>query len=184
MKRKTWLIPVAAGLLGISLTACGLFGSSSQTSSSSSSPASSGSSSSSSSASQSAGQSSSQPVSSAPESTSSSQSASQPESSSAPASSAAQTVDWNGSYVMAEGSASQRSLTISDSSATGFTFSFYSRGIEYTGTASASGVNATYQDPSADYSLVFEINGSQISVADQGDFPGANVSWEGVYRLE
>ena len=46
------------------------------------------------------------------------------------------------------------------------------------------GVNATYQDPSADYSLVFEINGSQISVADQGDFPGANVSWEGVYRLE
>ena len=146
MKRKTWLIPVAAGLLGISLTACGLFGSSSQTSSSSSSPASSGSSSSSSSAGQSAGQSSSQPVSSAPESTSSSQSASQPESSSAPASSAAQTVDWNGSYVMAEGSASQRSLTISDSSATGFTFSFYSRGIEYTGTASVSGVNATYQD--------------------------------------
>ena len=66
----------------------------------------------------------------------------------------------------------------------GFTFSFYSRGIEYTGTASVSGVNATYQDPSADYSLVFEINGSQISVADQGDFPGANVSWEGVYRLE
>lgn len=182
MKRKTWLIPVAAGLLGISLTACGLFGSSSQ-SSGSSSPASSGSSSSSS-ASQSAGQSSSRPVSSAPESTSSSQSASQPESSSAPASSAAQTVDWNGSYVMAEGSASQCSLTISDSSASGFTFSFYSRGIEYTGTASVSGVNATYQDPSGDYSLVFEINGSQISVADQGDFPGANVSWEGTYRLE
>ena len=93
-------------------------------------------------------------------------------------------MDWNGSYVMAEGSASQCSLTISGSSATGFTFSFYSRGIEYTGTASVSGVNATYQDPSADYSLVFEINGSQISVADQGDFPGANVSWEGVYRLE
>lgn len=181
MKRKVWLVPAAVGLLGLSLTACGLFGSSSQSSSAPTSSSSSAVPSSSSSSQASSAVSSSRPASSAPESTSASQSASEPESSSSESSSAAEAVDWNGSYLMAAGSASQCSLTISDSSATSFSFRFYSRGIEYSGTASVNGRNATYQDPSADYSLVFEINGSKITVADQGDFPGANVSWEGSY---
>lgn len=187
MKRKTWLIPAAAGLLGLTLTACGLFGGSSAPAEGSSSAAPS----SSTSSQASSAVSSSRPASSAPQSASQSASASESasgESSSAESASsqsqAAQAVDWNGEYIMAKGSASQCYLTITNSSADSFTFLFSSRGIEYTGTATVKGSNGSYQDPSADYSLVFERNGNLITVADQGDFPGANVSWEGSYRLQ
>ena len=89
---------------------------------------------------------------------------------------------------MAEGSASQTSLTISGMDDKKFVFEFYIKGINYSGTATIDANSphiATYQDPNYDnYSLTFEYSSQGIIVAEKGSFPEANCSFAGNFSAK
>lgn len=113
---------------------------------------------------------------------SSSSSSSAPVSSSAPAASAAParlSGDWNGSFYRDPGSASQITLTITNFSEKGFSFTFSVKGEEFSGQATPDGLDkASYT--LNNYTVTFSFSGKSVQVNESAAY-SSHLSFTGSY---